>query len=267
MKLEEFRNIIKVELHNALQEMVPSAIETDESLDESWESVKNHIEEHTVNSHKPPRAMTSAMVDARERIGTAMLSNPSTVKRYKAMHKGKAHPDDWQCHLWATATDLAIKGRGAPQDKEQKGKGGPSKPTQGGGGPSKPTPTGERRKLAPNDTRKETLMKKLMRLRREKEAQAAQKTQPSAPTKKAPTKKAPAKKAPVKKAPTKKAPTKKAPTKKASLKKISAKTAPTKKAPTKKAPVKTSPRRRPKMMGGRRTLREIIFGDIPQGDL
>ena len=69
------------------------------------EEIYKALAEKTIASREPPRKMTSSQIARRDKIGNAMKKRKATVDRLK-----KKHGNEWESHLWATATNLAIDG-------------------------------------------------------------------------------------------------------------------------------------------------------------
>jgi len=67
------------------------------------EEIYKSLVEKTIASRNPPRKMTPTQVDRRDKIGNAMKKRKATVDKFK-----EDFGDDWEYHLWATATNIAI---------------------------------------------------------------------------------------------------------------------------------------------------------------
>ena len=69
------------------------------------EELYKSLTEKTVASRTPPRKMTPTQVARRDKIGKAMKRDKRVVDNYK-----KDFGEDWEYHIWATATNIAIDG-------------------------------------------------------------------------------------------------------------------------------------------------------------
>jgi hypothetical protein len=99
MKHKRLLEIIEEEIYNAIKER---------SLNKSMLREKSVPEpyDRKVGSPGPkPRRMTSSQTKKRDKIGKAMENNPKVVAKYK-----KKHDASWKDYLWATATNIALRG-------------------------------------------------------------------------------------------------------------------------------------------------------------
>jgi hypothetical protein len=76
-----------------------------ELLEMIEEEIYKSLTEKTIASREPPRKMTPTQIARRDKVGKAMKKNKSAVRKFK-----EDHGEDWEYHLWATATNIAIDG-------------------------------------------------------------------------------------------------------------------------------------------------------------
>jgi transcription antitermination factor NusA-like protein len=74
-----------------------------ELLEMIEEEIYKSLVERTIASRNPPRKMTASQVARRDKIGKAMKKKKATVNQFK-----EKFGDEWEYHLWATATNIAI---------------------------------------------------------------------------------------------------------------------------------------------------------------
>lgn len=94
MKRSELEEIIMEEIYKTLHE---ERLMNEDVLDEK--SVPQPYD------RKNRRRMNGAQIARRDKIGKGMKRNKKVVAKFK-----KAHGDEWEDYLWATATSRAIKG-------------------------------------------------------------------------------------------------------------------------------------------------------------
>jgi hypothetical protein len=74
-----------------------------ELLEMIEEEIYKSLVEKTIASRNPPRKMTPTQIARRDKIGKAMKKNKMAVGKFQ-----NDFGDDWEYHLWATATNRAI---------------------------------------------------------------------------------------------------------------------------------------------------------------
>lgn len=86
MNIEEFNNLIRTELYSSIKKL------QEKSVPQPY-------------NRNAAREMTPAQIKRRDKIGNKMVDTPDAVKYFK-----KEFGSEWEDYLWATATNIAIKG-------------------------------------------------------------------------------------------------------------------------------------------------------------
>jgi hypothetical protein len=99
MKYSRLLEIIEEEIYRVLSELeTHGQVIGEKSVPEPYDRKKG-------SPGPQPRKMTPTQVSRREKIGKAMENNPKVVAKFK-----KKHGDDWKSYLYATATNVALRG-------------------------------------------------------------------------------------------------------------------------------------------------------------